>query len=330
MILAKLNGSTLADPEIDSMETAEKPIAFYKDPRLIPAGLAIALLAFLLALGANQGLKRFLALPEGESVETVAAGDVAPVAERRSRSRDKPTVASKRSYVDPILRRNIFDSSAVGATSNGDVDDTDRRRTDLKVTLLATVVADPETFSSCLIAIEEKNEEGTFGFGIGDTLLDEAEIIQIEQKRVIIRRTAGDIEYIDMDGEGAKRSTSRKSDDDDDDGISKSGDNSYVVDQSVIDEALSNIDALASQVRAIPHRGSDGEIDGFRLSAIRRGSLLHKLGIKNGDIVHSVNGQPLMSAAGAMSAYQSLQNERSFEFDLTRRNKKQTFDYTIR
>jgi len=80
----------------------------------------------------------------------------------------------------------------------------------------------------------------------------------------------------------------------------------------------------------VPHKGSDGEVDGYRLSAIRRGSLFDKLGIKNGDVVHAVNGLPLTNMEGAMSAFQSLQSEDEFSFDVTRRNKKSTFEYEIR
>ena len=52
--------------------------------------------------------------------------------------------------------------------------------------------------------------------------------------------------------------------------------------------------------------------------------------VKNGDIVHAVNGMPLTSADGAMSAYQALMSESNFTFDVTRRNQKKTFNYEIR
>ena len=81
--------------------------------------------------------------------------------------------------------------------------------------------------------------------------------------------------------------------------------------------------------RAIPHRGPDGQIDGYRLSGIRRNSLGEKLGIRNGDIVHAVNGQALTSMQGAMSAYTSLQNESSFSFEVTRRGQKMKLDYSV-
>ena len=82
--------------------------------------------------------------------------------------------------------------------------------------------------------------------------------------------------------------------------------------------------------RALLHRGPDGQFDGYRMSAIRRDTLPDKLGIKNGDIVHEVNGYPLNSSSGAMTAFQSLQSESSFQFDISRRNNRRTIKYDVR
>ena len=203
-------------------------------------------------------------------------------------------------------------------------------QTDLRVVLLATLVAEPEVYSSALIA-EDGRDAHALGYGLGDWLLDEAEIIGIEQKQVKLRRKDGEIEYLAMEEEAPKRSTrpSKKTDSDEEDGITKDGEK-IIVERSVVDDAMNNIDSLASKIRVVPHKGSDGEIDGYRLSAIRRGSLFDKLGIKNGDVVHAVNGMALTSTDGAFSAYQTLQNESSFSFDVTRRNQRSTFEYEIR
>jgi general secretion pathway protein C len=298
-------------------------------------GAIIAVAALVVAFGAGQGLGVLLRLPEGTELSKAEVAEPDAAAGRRSRSRDSTRALSKNSYLDPILRRNIFDSTAVGTTASTDVDTgIDGRRTSLDVTLLATVVAEPDSYSSALISSGDKREASVRGYGIGDNLLDEATILRIEQKKVVIRRDDGTIEYIDMGGEGTKAaSSSRRSSkgaEDEEGGITKTGDYSWEVDQSVIANAMGNIDSLISQVRATPHKGPDGEIDGFRLSAIRRGSLLQKLGIKNGDVIHGVNGTPLSSATGAMGAFQAMQSESSFNFDVTRRNQKNTFEYTIR
>ncbi|MFT5681903.1 MAG: type II secretion system protein C, partial [Myxococcota bacterium] len=110
----------------------------------------------------------------------------------------------------------------------------------------------------------------------------------------------------------------------------KTGDNKYTVEQEVIDQIMENPEKLYSQIRVVPHKDSSGEIDGYRVSGVRRKSFFYKLGVKNGDIVHMVNSKPLTSMSSAMDAYNSLADAKSFNFEITRRNQRQTFDYEIR
>lgn len=308
--------------------------------RWIMGGLfaGVAVVAWLAAMGTGRVLRAQLALPDGAELGAVEVGAMADAAEdveapaSRTRLRRKPT---KKAYVDPIVKRSIFDSDKVGATGTADVSVLDTgeegRRSDLKVVLLATIVAEPAEFSSALIA-EEKGGDGAVGYGIGDGLLGEATIVRIEPRKVVIRRDDGTVEYIAMEegktfekGGGGEKKSKKK----DDAGVSKDGD-TFIVEQALIDQIMENPEQLYSQIRAVPHKGSDGKVDGYRMSGIRRKSVFHKLGIKNGDIVHGVNGQSLTSMSAAMDAFNGLQNEKSFSFELTRRNNRKTQDYEIR
>jgi general secretion pathway protein C len=289
------------------------------------------------AWGVNQIVAGFLALPDGAEVnETAVASAEEPDDAERAPSRGATTrTLSKRSYIEPIVKRNIFDPDAVGVepVKTGPVGAD--RATDLDLILLATVVAVPDTFSSALIA-EDKRGGEALGYGIGDDLIGEGTILRIEQKRVIIKRNNGDIEYLAVDDDKKvtrkPAASAAKSDQEEggDEGIEKVGDNKWEVDRSLVEEQIANVEKLATQIRVVPHKDTNGDIDGYRLSGIRRGSLFDKLGIKNGDIVHGVNGMALTSADGALKAYQALQSESGFSFDLTRRNQKQTFEYEIR
>jgi general secretion pathway protein C len=297
--------------------------------RRVAVAAGIAAVAVLLALGTNAGLVRVVGLPPGAAVSdlgVLAADGRADLPHSRTPTRKR--TPSKRTFVRPIVKRNIFDPDAVGAEVD-EGDSTADKQTDLAVKLLATVVAEPSRYSSALIA-EDKRDGQTMGYGIGDSLLGEGEIIKIEQQRVVIRRNNGDIEYLAMkDDDGKNKKRSRKKSDDDSE-VTKDGENRFIIERSLVEDAVNNIEKLATQIRVVPHKGPDGEIDGYRLSAIRRGSLFDKLGVKNGDIVHDVNGHSLTSADGALKAYQALQNESSFTFEVTRRNKKQTFEYEVR
>ncbi|NOY27622.1 MAG: PDZ domain-containing protein, partial [Oligoflexia bacterium] len=247
-----------------------------------------------------------------------------------------PKPPRKSDFIDPIVTRSIFDSTKVGSTSSGDDGENGAEggeaKSDIDATLLATVVADPAQYSSALIS--HKGGEDATGYGIGDSLFGEGTVVSVEPRRVIIERNDGSREYIAMDLDAkVQKSTGRvlrNAKDDSEDGVEKVSDTKFIVDADLIEEAMKNPEKLASQIRVSPHKDASGTIDGYRLSGIRRNSLFKKLGIKNGDVVHAVNGQSLTSMSSAMSAYESLQNDKNFSFDVTRRNKRNTYEYEIR
>lgn len=270
------------------------------------------------------------AAPEAGEAPTPAAGEAAE---------ERPKLRSFEQFNDPIVHRSLFDSAKAGGPA---VDPAaasevtgEERKSDLPVVLLATMVAEPEEHSSALIA-EEKGA-GAMGYGIGDQLLGEAKIIRIEPRKVFVQRESGAVEYISMEGgtytkegSGGEGAPKKGKAEDDEDGVTKDGPNKFIVEQALVDKIMANPEELYSQVRAVPHKGPGGEVDGYRLSGIRRRSVFNKLGIKNGDVIHTVNGKPLDSMANAMDAYQSLGAQRSFTFEVSRKNERQNFEYEIR
>jgi len=96
-------------------------------------------------------------------------------------------------------------------------------------------------------------------------------------------------------------------------------------------ELLRDRDALARSARAVPHRDQADDIDGFRLSAIRSGSPLEQLGLKNGDIVHAVEGFSLTNVDEAMHAYEAVQDADRLTLAISRRLERMelTVDLTV-
>ncbi len=151
----------------------------------------------------------------------------------------------------------------------------------------------------------------------------------------MLKRSDGELEYLAMDdadferpaktGKAAKAGKKGKWD-----GVEKDGETKFTIDEETFNKILENPDKLASQIRAVPKTDEGGKVIGYRLSGIKRSSLFRKLGIKNGDVVHAVNGNELTSISSALAAFESLQSERSFKFDVTSRKKKQTYEYEVR
>lgn len=63
----------------------------------------------------------------------------------------------------------------------------------------------------------------------------------------------------------------------------------------------------------------DGETQGFKLYAIRPGSLFSLFGFQNGDAITSVNGRALDSVDASLAAYEQLRRETEFRVTLERR-----------
>lgn len=280
----------------------------------------------------ERQLKTTEAAPE-ISVAPTSNSDSSAQSKASSRSKSKRSTVSERSYVQSIVNRSIFDSSQAGKKTSpiSEPVEGDSVESSLQLTLLATIIATPAEHSVALIQDESG---GANTYGVGYDLIGQATVTKIEKNRVYFQRNNSDqIEYIELGGEPddpKKPASNTKSSSGEDGDIQKVGNNKYVVEQSVLDEILANPEKLYTQVRVTPHKDQDGNIDGYRMTGIRRKSLFYKLGIKNGDIVHSVNGQSLNSLSAAMDAYNSLGNSRDFNFDVTRRKNKQTFEYEVR
>ena len=307
----------------------------------------VAILILVLGLiggGVGFGVNQWVAAvvtPEGdvpESLTVLASGDEpsdqGDESERVASTTSSEPAApvsrrSERTYLDGILCRNVFDPVAIDdCKTRMGIGGGSGAMSDLPVQLVGTMVARPERYS---VAFITRDDEPAGSYGVNDRLLD-ATILEIEEDRVKVRRGTGREEYLTV-GESERpvsaTSVSRSSNDDGDDEITKVGENKYVIDRETIDKYLNDMDALSRMGRALLHRGSDGEFDGYRLSAIRRNTLADKLGIRNGDVIHSVNGKPLNSVQAAMEAYQTINNENQFNFEVTRRGERTQLDYEI-
>ncbi|HHO50979.1 MAG TPA: hypothetical protein ENK18_08930 [Deltaproteobacteria bacterium] len=276
------------------------------------------------AYGVNVMLGVFIAV-EGEvaSAPVVSTGRPAPRA-------PMPRALSADKYLDGIMRRNLFDVDIIATWNpNPTADKGPIGPTDLNVKLVGTVVAVPAELSSAVIRHEEKGYSR--GYSVGDWLEDR-EVIKIEKKRVTLKRKDGQIEVLTIDDSISAPPTSSTStpSSSEDEAVQETGDNKFAVSKELFDKYINDLEGISRMGRALLHRGPDGEFDGYRLSAIRRNTLADQLGIKNGDIIHSVNGQPLNSVQSAMGAYNTMKTESNFCFEITRRGSPVELCYDVR
>lgn len=286
--------------------------------------------AAVAALVLDLGLGWFVAVPDGAvpTSEPLIA-DASGVGEGKAGTLSATSQRlSESAYREAILGRNIFDQSKIGVVEEAGAGGGDGvTQTELNVTLKGTVVAEPAEYSAAFIV--EAGKESAYAYGIGQSVQG-AEILEIQVDRVKFLRN-GREEWLLMGEEKAGSTASAAAPMPEGDGdVQQSSETEFVVSRAMMDEKLNDLAGLAREARALLHRGPDGEYDGYRLSAIRRGSLADKLGIRNGDIVHSVNGLELNSLDGAMRALEALRSESGLKAEVTRRGQPVTLGYDIR
>lgn len=112
-------------------------------------------------------------------------------------------------------------------------------------------------------------------------------------------------------------------------GIKKAGENQVTMKRGLVDKVLANPMAIAKGARVVPAMKNGAPV-GFKLYAIRKGSVYERLGFQNGDTLARINGMELTSADKALEVYTKLREATSLEMEVTRRGKPVTLKYTIR
>ncbi len=111
-------------------------------------------------------------------------------------------------------------------------------------------------------------------------------------------------------------------------GIKQLSENEYQIDRSEVDSAIENMNQLFTQMRAVPHF-EGGKAVGFRLFAIKQGSLFDKIGLRNGDIIQEINGRDISDASAALQMFQDFKNEPQILVKGIRNKENRTWSYGI-
>jgi general secretion pathway protein C len=250
--------------------------------------------------------------------------------------------------IDGILQRNIFCSACAPIVAKTDTPqdgpvDTTPQKSSLQLQLVATMVS-PRDMQYSLAVIrdlaDDKKRVGIFRRGDGLSQ-GNAVVAQVVSQRVYIV-VGKRVEYIDQDGApppppaAAPAVAAAEPQPGDATGLEKDIDkgvrcagNSCEIDRSLVDKVLANTTALATSARFVPSI-KDGKPNGFKVYAIRPGSVFAKLGMQNADLVKAINGLDMATPDKALEAYTKLKSASHLTMALERRGENVTLDYQIR
>jgi general secretion pathway protein C len=106
------------------------------------------------------------------------------------------------------------------------------------------------------------------------------------------------------------------------------GDNRYKIPKDTLDHSIGNLSQTLTEIRAIPNI-QNGKTNGFALSEIEPGSVFDEMGLEEGDILHSINGQPMTDPAMAMQMMSQLRNATQISIQVLRDGHPTTLTYQI-
>ncbi len=94
--------------------------------------------------------------------------------------------------------------------------------------------------------------------------------------------------------------------------------------RSMIDQAVGDVSKLMTEIKIQPNEA------GLALSSIKPNSIFRRMGLRNGDVLKSVDGQQIRSVDDALKLYESLKSADSVTVELERRGGTRTINYNIR
>ena len=113
-------------------------------------------------------------------------------------------------------------------------------------------------------------------------------------------------------------------------GVTRADDGSYEVPRDLIQDVANDSSLMESQAPRVLPNYVNGQPAGFRLQGIRSGSIFSAIGIRNGDVIVSVNGTDIDSPQRAMELYQAMLQQEQVEMGILRRGQPHTLNYTIK
>lgn len=112
--------------------------------------------------------------------------------------------------------------------------------------------------------------------------------------------------------------------------VRQESENRYIVDRRSFQSVINDLGPLLTQARVIPNLTGDGKINGYRIIAIKEGSLYEKIGLKDGDIIYSINGINVDNPERALQLFQQLRSETEFQIEIERSGEHRTLSYSLR
>lgn len=109
--------------------------------------------------------------------------------------------------------------------------------------------------------------------------------------------------------------------------INREGD-IFITDQATVSNCLRRIREIMGKVRVSPHF-IDGKKTGIRVSRLTPTGIFKEIGVKEGDVIKTINGLKLNTPYQIFTAYRKLRNQQELKVEIIRSSQPQALTYRI-
>lgn len=243
---------------------------------------------------------------------------------------------------DTNLFNAKLDEFDTGANNKKDkvelICDKSSKKSSLPIKLLQTTVMQDELKS--LASVEVKGMRDIAMIRTGENIESLAKLDKIERQRLIVKNfRSGDCEYIESDEmgddsrlnsrfdvlspmEGNKLIAANRPD-----AIKQDG-NNFKIKKDYRDNMLQDIGQVLTQAKAVQMRNPDGTLS-FQMTEVVPGSIYAHLNIQNGDVIKSINGEPIKDLNQLMSLFGNIKNVDNIQLGVVKDGQEQNMDFSF-
>lgn len=257
---------------------------------------------------------------------TLVGRAIAPTA---SLAAAPPTTEPITERFRPIFERNLFGARTEAPACNMDAP----RRSPLmdRYELVGTVVAADAAESRAVI--RPRGADGDARTLVPGSIVDDARVTRIEPRRILVdARGAVEALAFDLDTSTESVADPRASPvpaPTPDVPVTRAADGAYEIDGETFRRLGADPAPLMRDARFVPDGNRPGA-DGWRIFAVKPGSLFAQLGLVDGDVVRAVGSTRLAGLDATLAGLTALREAHAFEVTVERGHVERTLRYRVR
>ncbi len=296
----------------------------------------LSTIAVVIILSAFFAAKAFGYIVGTKAFPTNATASSEPIKKRKKKEATKRDKSGQ-----PLVDRNMFCLECV-PTVEEQIIEGDAVKTSLPLKLVATSLANKEAHSFATILNTQTGAQGAYWVGDSIPAAGKVELVagryvefvnndsKRRERAYLFENAAPPPKKVEKKKPAGKPLTGKKKILADlETSVEKVSDTEFTIKRSAIEKAMDQPWVFSRMARVVKAR-KNGEEVGVRLYSIKKNSLLSKIGLKNGDTLHSINGSNIsFNFKDMLDLANRMKTADSIDVSATRRNKPVNLKYNV-